>query len=68
LQTTKLEAFGFEDIQSSLLSSNVYFVVKSEYSTDWLVSYYNNKGIDIELSEIDMVADTFKIIKVNEKR
>ncbi|SHI03877.1 hypothetical protein SAMN02745229_01355 [Butyrivibrio fibrisolvens DSM 3071] len=68
LQDAKLKAFGFKDIQSSLLSENVYLVVKSEYSTDWLMSYYNNKGVGIELSEVDTVADTFRIIKVNEKR
>ena len=65
LQDSKLEAFGYEDIQSSLLSDNAYLVIKKDHSTDWLVSYYNNKGVKISLNEVDIVADTFRIIEVS---
>lgn len=66
LQVEKLEAFGYTDIQSALLSDNAYLVVKSDYSTDWLTAYYNNKGIMITLDEVDNIAGEFKIIKVSE--
>ena len=64
LQETKLEAFGYTDIQSSLLSDNAYLVIQSDYSTDWLIAYYNNKGIQIVLDEADTIAGQFRIIKV----
>lgn len=66
LQTRKLESYGFTDIQSSLLKDNVYFVITDESSTDFLVAYYNNKGIKITLEEVDVVADKFRIMKLFE--
>ena len=66
LQTRKIESYGFTDIQSSMLRANVYFVITDESSTDFLVAYYNNKGIKISLEEVDLVADKFRIIKLSE--
>ncbi|WP_022752691.1 hypothetical protein [Butyrivibrio fibrisolvens] len=65
LQDAKLKAFGYSDIQSSLLTANAYLVIRSEYSTDWLVAYYNDKGIKITLDEADTIAGEFRIIKVS---
>lgn len=66
LQQKKLDRYGFSDIQSSLLEDNVYFVITDESSTDWLTKYYNNKGIDVTLNEVCIVADKFRIIKLSE--
>lgn len=64
LQTRKMEKYGLTDIQSSLLQDNVYFVITEENSTDFLVAYYNSKGYDITLEDVDLVAGKFRIIKV----
>jgi hypothetical protein len=66
LQVEKLDAFGYKDIQSSLLTDNSYLVISSEYSTDWLVAYYNDKGIKIVPNEVDVVGG-FKIMKISEE-
>lgn len=66
LQEEKLDAFGYKDIQSSLLTDNSYLVISSEYSTDWLVAYYNDKGIKIVPNEVDVVG-RFKIMKILEE-
>lgn len=64
LQIKKMEKYGLTDIQSSLLQDNVYFVITEENSTDFLVAYYNSKGYDITLEDVDIVAGKFRIIKV----
>ncbi len=64
LQIKKMEKYGLTDIQSSLLQDNVYFVITDENSTDFLVAYYNSKGYDITLEDVDLVAGKFRIIKV----
>lgn len=66
LQRRKMDKYGFADIQSALLTDSAYFVITDESSTDFLVAYYNNKGIKISLEEVDLVADKFRIIKLSE--
>ena len=64
LQAKKMAMYGLTDIQSSLLMDNVYFVTTDESSTDFLIAYYNSKGYNITLKDVDKVADKFRIIKV----
>lgn len=64
LQQKKLDKYKLSDIQSSLLQDGVYFVITDESSTDWIVSYYNSKGVEVSLDEVDVVADKFRIIKL----
>ncbi len=63
----KLENNGFRSMQDALLEENVYFVDKVSNDSEWIVEYYQEKGIDIELVEEDVVADVFVIYKLKEK-
>jgi len=49
----KLSKFGFENIQDALLSDDVFLIQRRDRDTDWIINYYGEKNIAIELSEID---------------
>ncbi len=60
----KLRRAGFSNVQDALLAENAYFVQNKTYETQWLTDYYLEKGIDINISEIDEIADAFVIYKL----
>lgn len=60
LYQKKLESFGFTDMQSALLLDNVYFVMNPETSvetdTQWLVDYYADQEIEVNVSLVEEIA------------
>ena len=78
LYDKKMAKAGFEDMQSALLTDKAYFVQTkpveanavedvSPDSTEWLVKYYEDKGIDIEVTPKEIVGNAFVIYSVKEK-
>jgi|GEM_PF-289666 len=65
IEEEKLEKYGISNIMDGLLKENVFFVIKSDSDTNWLVDYYACKGYDIETEVVDSVADSFDIIDVS---
>ncbi len=61
LAKQKLEQYRFRDVQSALCASGTggrakaYFVVHVDKELDWLVQYYEKRGITIELKCIDQI-------------
>ncbi|MDE6620172.1 MAG: hypothetical protein K2K74_06735 [Lachnospiraceae bacterium] len=61
LAKQKLEQYRFRDVQSALCASRTggqakaYFVVHVDKDLDWLVQYYEKRGITIELECIDQI-------------
>ena len=64
LAREKLLRAGYDDMQTALLSDNVYMVQTLGSSTDWLMDYYQEKGISVHVTLIDSVADAFGIYEV----
>ena len=67
LYDKKLKKAGLTDMQSALLKDKVFFVQKIDESTDWLVDYYDGKGITVTVDREGVVAGTFAVYSVNEK-
>ncbi|MDE6054505.1 MAG: hypothetical protein K2G55_12240, partial [Lachnospiraceae bacterium] len=61
LARQKLEKHHFRDIQSALCSdrtrgqTKAYFVVNADKNLDWLVQYYEKRGIMVELRRMDQI-------------
>ncbi len=61
LARQKLEKHHFRDIQSALCSdrtrgqAKAYFVVNADKNLDWLVQYYEKRGIMVELRQMDQI-------------
>ncbi|MBP3782000.1 MAG: hypothetical protein J6I68_02015 [Butyrivibrio sp.] len=63
----KLEAAGFTSMQDAIVSDdNVYVVSKTANDIGWLKDYYKDKGFDVEITKVDLVADVFVVYKVSE--
>ena len=62
----KIKSMGFSSMQDAILKDNVYVVSKTVNDVDWLLDYYLDKGINVEISKIDTVSDVFVIYKVKE--
>lgn len=60
----KLERAGFSNVQDALLTQGTYFVQNKTYETSWLTDYYSEKGIKINISKVDEIADAFVIYKL----
>lgn len=68
----KLRQFGIENTQDGLLSEDgVYFIIEipeAEYAnTDWLIEYYQDKGYEVSLRQIDLIADRYAVYQVVEE-
>ncbi len=63
----KIQRFGMDNMQDGLLADNVFMVQNLSQDTEWLVDYYAEKGIDVEISRADVVADAFAIYSVRVK-
>ena len=61
----KFKAFGFDSMQDAILLDNVYVVQNKSEDIEWLTDYYTEKGYDIQITEVDTVADAFEIYKVS---
>ena len=62
----KLAAAGFTSMQDAILQDGVYVVSKTVNDIDWLQDYYKDKGIDVDITRVDLVADVFVVYKVSE--
>ena len=65
LSVQKYRNAGFTDMSLALLASKVYFVQNKTEDVDWLISFYADKGIAVEVEKTDLVADIFAIYKVS---
>jgi len=77
LARQKLERYHFRDIQSALCSTKTngrtkaYFIASVGKNLDWLIQYYQKRGITIELQRIDQIQtgtkepafDVYKLVK-----
>ncbi|MBP3814210.1 MAG: hypothetical protein ILA12_06100 [Butyrivibrio sp.] len=62
----KLKAAGFTSMQDAIVSDdNVYVVSKTVNDIGWLKDYYKDKGIDVDITQVDLVADVFVVYKVS---
>ena len=61
LARQKLERYHFRDIQSALCGSRTsgkakaYFVANADKNLDWLIQYYEKRGIMVELRRVDQI-------------
>ena len=67
LQDEKEAEYGVKDMESALLANGVYFVCDDVQDRQWLVDYYESKGVEIEMTEVTRVSDAFGIFDVKEK-
>lgn len=64
LTAKKFRAFGFDSMQDAILLDNVYVVQNKSEDIKWLSDYYVEKGYDIQIINVDTVADAFGVYKV----
>ena len=63
----KLKAAGFTSMQDAIISDdNVYVVSKTVNDIGWLKDYYKDKGFNVDITKVDLVADVFVVYKVSE--
>jgi hypothetical protein len=67
LTVKKLKNAGFDSAFLALLDSQVYFVQNKNEDTSWLVNLYADKGISVEITQKDVVADIFAVYSVVEE-
>lgn len=63
----KLSARGFSSMEEALLSEGVYFVQNTDTDTDWIVSYYADKGQQVAVTRLDVIEDVFGIYQVRKE-
>ena len=61
----KYALFGIENMESALLTDNVYFVQLTSDDTDWITDYYSEKGIETKVTEIDEIEGVFKVYSLS---
>ena len=55
-------------IETALLTNeNCYYAARSDYDTDWLVSYYASRDIAVQVVPVDTIGDYWIIYEVQEK-
>ena len=67
LYDKKMKKAGFDDMQSALLKDKVFFVQNKSESFEWLIDYYENKGVEVIISREDIIAGTFAIYSLGKK-
>ncbi|MCR5156920.1 MAG: hypothetical protein K6C96_09595 [Butyrivibrio sp.] len=60
----KLANNGFESMEKALLQDNVYMVQLKGKDTVWLSDYYKDKGKNVNIEKVDLVADVFAVYSV----
>ncbi|MBO6241617.1 MAG: hypothetical protein J6O61_12390 [Butyrivibrio sp.] len=64
LTIKKFKAYGFESMQDAILLDNVYVVQNKSEDIQWLSDYYNEKGLDVDITQVDTVAEAFAVYSV----
>ncbi len=64
LAVKKLKNLGFDSTFEALLDSSVYFVQNKTEEVTWLSDFYGDQGINVNISQVDIVADVFVIYSV----
>jgi hypothetical protein len=61
----KLSAFGIENMEQALVSrEDVYYVQESGADTEWLVKYYEDRGMEVQCRLVDTVGDAFEVYEI----
>lgn len=64
----KLAVFGITDMEEALISrEDVYYVQETGADTDWLIRYYGDHGVSVELTMTDRVGEYFEIYQISGK-
>ena len=66
LAVKKIKNLGFDSVSQAMLDSKTYFVQNKTEDVTWLEEFYQDKGIQVEISKVDTVADIFSIYQVTE--
>ncbi len=62
----KIADAGFSSMQDAILSDDVYVVSKTVNDVKWLQDYYLDKGYNVDIRKVDVVADVFAVYKISE--
>ncbi len=60
----KMASAGLASMEEALLEDRVFFVQNKTEDTTWLVDYYAEKGVDVSIEQIEIIADIFSVYKV----
>ena len=60
----KLANNGFANMETALMQDNVYMVQLVTRDTDWLKDYYKDKGTEVDIQQVDLVAGVFAIYSI----
>ena len=65
LTERKLGLFGIGSVQDAILNyENCYFIVYLDRGTEFIESFYKDKGIPVNVCLTDMVHDIFGVYKI----
>jgi hypothetical protein len=68
IEKKKLTARGLPDnMQDAVLEANSFIAADKDTDMQWLINYYEEKGISVSLTEIDEIAGEFVIYMVNSR-
>lgn len=65
LYRQKLQAFGYDNIETALLTDNAYFVQDINEDVNWLTEYYSDRGKPVTITLVDTVGGVFGIYKLS---
>lgn len=70
LYREKLKQFGITTMEDGLLHNpHVYFIMETgtpDSSTDWMQTYYKEKGMTVRIEQVDLIADQYAVYQVKE--
>ena len=67
LSIKKLNDRGYASMEEALVTEGVYFVQNMDENTDWIVSYYADKGQSVTVTQVDVIEDVFGIYEVRKE-
>lgn len=68
LYQEKLEWFGMTSMEEALLHDDtVFFIIGQGEDAWWLPAYYEEKGIAVDMRQVDSIAGTYEVWKVISK-
>lgn len=68
LYREKLANYGIDKVADAVLDmDNVYIICDEEYSMDWVINYYASQKIDVNINQVDTIAQTFGVYAVSER-
>lgn len=66
VEAARLSAYGIDSMETALTSdTNVYYVARSEYDTEWIVEYYASRGVKVVVNRVDTVGEYWSIYSVD---